>query len=127
MSKTKPPKSVEPQGPQAQALRALGQRYLESTMERFPSIGSAVGRHEFDGELELPSEKLIRAQQKLVQKTLEEVEAIPEQDVQGDDWLDRRALLAELRSEAWSHERETFRRNPESWVSSALLSWRPKS
>jgi uncharacterized protein (DUF885 family) len=119
MSKTKP-KSVEPQGPQAQALRALGQRYLESTMERFPSIGSAVGRHEFDGELELPSEKLMRAQQKLVQKTLEEVEAIPEQDVQGDDWLDRRALLAELRSEAWSHERETFRRNPESWVSSAL-------
>lgn len=120
MSKTKPPKSVEPQGPQAQALRALGQRYLEGTMERFPSIGSAVGRHEFDGELEFPSEKLIRAQQKLVQKTLEEVEAIPEQDVQGDDWLDRRALLAELRSEAWSHERETFRRNPESWVSGAL-------
>ena len=120
MSKTKPPKSVEPQGPQAQALRALGQRYLESTMERFPSIGSAVGRHEFDGELELPSEKLIRAQQKLVQKTLEEVEAIPEQDLHGDDWLDRRALLAELRTEAWSYERETFRRNPESWVSGAL-------
>ena len=120
MSKTKPPKSVEPQGPQAQALRALGQRYLESTMERFPSIGSAVGRHEFDGELELPSEKLIRAQQKLVQQTLAEVEAIPEQDLQGDDWLDRRALLAELRTEAWSHERETFRRNPESWVSGAL-------
>jgi uncharacterized protein (DUF885 family) len=120
MSKTKPPKSVEPQGPQAQALRALGQRYLESTMERFPSIGSAVGRHEFDGELELPSEKLIRAQQKLVQQTLLEVEAIPEQDLQGDDWLDRRALLAELRTEAWSYERETFRRNPESWVSGAL-------
>jgi uncharacterized protein (DUF885 family) len=28
--------------------------------------------------------------------------------------------LAELRTEAWSYERETFRRNPESWVSGAL-------
>ena len=119
MSKTKPP-PAKPQGPQAQALRALGERYIESTMERFPSVGSAMGRHEFDGDLELPSEKLIRAQQKLVQKTLEEVEGIPEHDLRGDDWLDRRALLAELRTEAWSYERETFRRNPESWVSGAL-------
>jgi uncharacterized protein (DUF885 family) len=120
MSQSKPPKPAKPQGPQAQALRALGERYIESTMERFPTIGSAVGRHEFDGELELPSEKLIRAQQKLVQTTLAEVEAIPEHDLVGDDWLDRRALLAELRTEAWSYERETFRRNPESWVSGAL-------
>ncbi len=79
-----------------------------------------MGRHEFDGELEVPSEKLIRAQQKLVQKTLAEVEGIAEHDLQGDDWLDRRALLAELRTEAWSYERETFRRNPESWISGAL-------
>jgi uncharacterized protein (DUF885 family) len=120
MSKTEPPPAATPQGPQARALRALGERYIESTMERFPSVGSAMGRHEFDRELEVPSEKLIRAQQRLVQQTLEAVEAIPEHDVGGDDWLDRRALLAELRTEAWSYERQTFRRNPESWVASAL-------
>ena len=108
--------------PQAKALRALGERYIETTVERFPSLGSAVGRHELDAELEIPSEKLLRAQQKLVEKTLAEVEAIPEHDLRGDDWLDRRALLAELRTETWSYERETFRRNPESWVSGALNS-----
>src|SRR6185369_15792299 len=59
-------------------------------------------------------------QQKLVEKTRTDVESISEHDLRGDDWLDRRALLAELRTETWSHERETFRRNPESWVASAL-------
>jgi uncharacterized protein (DUF885 family) len=124
-SKAKQPASParsQPQGQQAKKLRALGERYIEETMERFPSVGSAMGRHEFDGALEVPSEKLIRAQQLLLQKTLAEVEAIPENDLQGDDWLDRRALLAELRTETWSYERETFRRNPESWVSGALNS-----
>jgi uncharacterized protein (DUF885 family) len=120
MRDSQPPKPAKPHGPQAQALRALGERYIESTMERFPSIGSALGRHEFDAELELPSEKLLRAQEKLVHTTLAEVEAIAEHDLVGDDWLDRRALLAELRTETWSYERETFRRNPESWASSAL-------
>jgi uncharacterized protein (DUF885 family) len=122
--KTKSPRPsaerADARSPEARALRALGERYIEETMARFPSVGSAMGRHEFDGELELPSEKLMRAQQRLVEKTLAEVEGISEHDVRGDDWLDRRALLAELRTETWSHERQTFRRNPESWVSSAL-------
>lgn len=120
MSKPKADTRLPPQGPAASALRALGERYIEQTMERFPSTGSAMGRHEFDGDLEVPSEKLVRAQHKLVQKTLAEVEAISEHDLRGDDWLDRRALLAELRTENWSYERETFRRNPESWVAGAL-------
>ena len=69
--KTKQPSArPEVRGPEARALRALGERYIEETMARFPSVGSAMGRHEFDGELELPSEKLMRAQQKLVATTL---------------------------------------------------------
>lgn len=122
-SKTRPAAAnawSEPKSPAARELRQLGERYIETTMERFPSVGSTMGRHEYDGELELPSEKLIAAQQKLLRDTLAAVEGIPEHDVQGDDWLDRRALLAELRTELWSYERETYRRNPESWVSSAL-------
>jgi uncharacterized protein (DUF885 family) len=120
VASVRPPKSASPQSSQARALRALGERYIETTMERFPSLGSAVGRHEFDGELEQPSEKLLRAQRKLLESSLAEVEGIPENDLQGDDWLDRRALLAELRSELWSYDRETYRRNPESWVAGAL-------
>jgi uncharacterized protein (DUF885 family) len=122
-SKTRPAAASawsEPKSPAARELRNLGERYIETTMERFPSVGSSMGRHEYDGELELPSEKLIAAQRKLLRDTLAAVEGIPEHDLQGDDWLDRRALLAELRTELWSYERETFRRNPESWVSSAL-------
>lgn len=120
-SKTRPASTwSEPKSEAGRAVRSLGERYIETTMERFPSLGSAMGRHEFDGELELPSEKLIAAQQKLLRETLAAVEAIPENDVEGDDWLDRRALLAELRTESWAYERETHRRNPESWVSSAL-------
>jgi len=115
-----PPGWNEPQSTAAKALRSLGERYIETTMERFPSLGSTMGRHEYDGELEQPSERLMAAQRKLLEQTLAEVEAIPAHDLQGDDWLDRRALLAELRTELWSHERETYRRNPESWVSSAL-------
>jgi uncharacterized protein (DUF885 family) len=120
VASVRPPKSASPQSSQARALRALGERYIETTIERFPSLGSAVGRHEFDGELEQPSEKLLRAQRKLLESSLAEVEGIPENDLQGDDWIDRRALLAELRSELWSYERETYRRNPESWVAGAL-------
>src|SRR4026209_2629902 len=89
-----------PPSPQAQALRALGERYIETTIENFPSLGSAVGRREFDAELEAPSEKLLRSQQKLIERTLAEVEAIPEHDLRGDDWLDRTAPRAGLRHAA---------------------------
>jgi uncharacterized protein (DUF885 family) len=63
---------------------------------------------------------LQRAHEKLIRETLIRVEDLPELDFKGDAWLDRRALLAELRTELWSIERQTFRRNPERWASGAL-------
>ena len=101
-------------------FRDAAERYVEQTFERFPSRGSAVGRHEFDRELEVPSEKVFRAQEKLVRQTLETLLDLPEHDFRGDDWLDRRALLAELRTELWALERNAHRANPEAWASGAI-------
>ncbi len=43
MSKSKSEKRSQPQGPEARALRAVGERYIESTMERFPQRGQQHG------------------------------------------------------------------------------------
>jgi uncharacterized protein (DUF885 family) len=90
--------------------------------ERFPAYGSEVGRHEFDGELEQPSEKLYAAHEKLLRSTLAAIENLPETDFGGNDWIDRRALLAELRTDLWSLERGTHRSNPDRYVSGAMNS-----
>ncbi|MEO7034934.1 MAG: DUF885 domain-containing protein [Polyangiaceae bacterium] len=102
------------------AFSQSAERYVEQTFERFPSYGSSTGRHEFDAKLERPSLALHRAHEKLLRETLTAVEDLPEVDFRGDDWLDRRALLAELRTELWSVEREVFRKNPERWAAGAI-------
>lgn len=101
-------------------FRTLADRYVETTFERLPTYGSAMGRHEFDAELEIPSLKLFAAQEKLIRDTLGAVQDLPEIDFTGDDWLDRRAFMAELRSELWSLERLTHRRNPDRWITGAM-------
>jgi uncharacterized protein (DUF885 family) len=106
--------------PSLEAFAAAAQSYVEQTFERFPSYGSSTGRHEFDAELERPTLTLYRAHEKLLRETLTAIEDLPEVDFTGDAWLDRRALLAELRCEIWSIERGDFRKNPERWASGAL-------
>ncbi len=101
-------------------FRQLSEGYVEKTFERFPTYGSTVGRHEFDAELQVPTPRLYGAHQKLVKKTLEAVLDLPEHDFRGDDWLDRRAFVADLRTELWSLERKAPMRNPESLASGAL-------
>src|SRR4051812_11455814 len=94
--------------------------YVEETFRRFPSYGSSTGRHEFDAELERPTLALYRAHEKLLRTTLTTIEDLPELDFTGNDWLDRRALLAELRTELWAIERNEFRKNPERWAGGAI-------
>src|SRR5450432_2483050 len=102
------------------AFARAAESYVEQTFERFPTYGSSTGRHEFDTDLERPTRALYRAHEKLLRETLTAVEDLPEVDFRGDAWLDRRALLAELRCEVWSIERQNFRKNPEHWASGAL-------
>jgi len=113
-------RSNTPSSASLKAFAVAANRYVEQTFERFPSYGSSTGRHEFDAELERPSLSLFRAHEKLLRETLLAVENLPELDFRADDWLDRRALLAELRTELWSIERRDFRKNPERWASGAL-------
>src|SRR3954465_13658436 len=106
--------------PSLKTFAKSAENYVEQTFARFPSHGSSTGRHEFDGQLERPSLPLFRAHEKLLRETLTAIEDLPEVDFNGDAWLDRRALLAELRTELWSLERGTFRTNPERWAAGAL-------
>src|SRR3954454_4754319 len=98
--------------PSLKVFAKTAENYVEQAFTRFPSYGASTGRHEFDGELERPTLTLHRAHQRLLRETLTTVEDLPEVDFQGDAWLDRRALLSELRTELWSIERSEFRKNP---------------
>ena len=102
------------------SFRAISERYLDETFQRFPTYGSSVGLREFDSELERPNLKLYAAHEKLIRTTLTAVQDLPEYDFGGNDWLDHRAFMSELRSELWSLERTTYRRNPEMWSGGAL-------
>ena len=102
------------------AFGLLSRSYVEQTFARFPSYGSSTGRREFEAKLERPTLALFRAHEKLIRETLAAVELLPELDFQGDAWLDRRALLAELRTESWALERGEFRKNPERWAGGAI-------
>jgi len=112
--------SASPANRSLSAFAKAAESYVEQTFARFPSYGSSTGRHEFDAELERPSLALYRAHEKLLRETLTAIEELPEVDFRGDAWLDRRALLAELRTELWSIERSEFRKNPERWAGGAI-------
>jgi uncharacterized protein (DUF885 family) len=114
------PTTLSKSNPSLKAFARAANQYVERTFERFPSYGSSTGRHEFDAQLERPTLALFRAHEKLLRETLSLVEDLPELDFTGDAWLDRRALLAELRTEIWSIERNDYRKNPERWASGAL-------
>jgi uncharacterized protein (DUF885 family) len=114
------PTTLSKSNPSLKAFARAADEYVERTFERFPSYGSSTGRHEFDAQLERPTLALFRAHEKLLRETLSLVEDLPELDFTGDAWLDRRALLAELRCEIWSIERNDYRKNPERWASGAL-------
>jgi uncharacterized protein (DUF885 family) len=103
-------------------FRTLAERHIEKTFERFPMRGSTEGREEFNAELETPDERLFEAHEKALRKTLEKIEALPEHDFAGNDWLDRRGFLSELRTELWQLEDRRHRNNPDTWANAALES-----
>src|SRR5947207_2892441 len=79
-------------------FHAAAQSYLEGWAELFPHEASDLGLHQFDTLLGGNQPKTHRLHVSLLAKTLHEVEALPEAAFRGDDWLDRRGLLALLRT-----------------------------
>ena len=101
-------------------FRNLSEKYVEETFKRFPTRGSAEGRKEFNAELDKPDLKTHTAHEKLLRKTIAAVENLPEHDFGGDDWLDRRAFLSQLRTELGALDIGVHRCNPDAWASGAL-------
>jgi len=80
-------------------FRALAARYLDETHRLFPHVASERGLHEFDALLGQNDVATHREFLAITETTLRDVEALPDFAFTGDDWLDRRGLLALLRTE----------------------------
>ena len=102
------------------AFRRIADDYLKQTHERFPEDASALGLKEFDAGLSDNSTETHLAQDDLVARTLSAVEALPEADFTGDDYLDRRGFLAMLRtSRFFETDLERWRNNPQRSINGA--------
>jgi uncharacterized protein (DUF885 family) len=107
--------------PAIRQFRALVGRYLDETHALFPQLASERGLHQFDALLGENDAATHRKFSALVQITLREVETLPDHAFAGDDWLDRRALLALLRTELFFNT--TFphwRINPQAHCGTAI-------
>ena len=89
--------------PSVRRFRALADRYLDETHRLFPHVASERGLHEFDALLGGNDAATHGRFLALVETTLRDVEALPDFAFTGDDWLDRRGLLALLRTDRFFH------------------------
>jgi len=102
-------------------FRDIAQRYLDETHERFPQSASRLGLDEFNARLGRNDIQSHRDQTALTERTLGEVERLPEAAFSGDDWLDRRAFLSMLRTELLSdRDLLRWRNNPQGHCDAAV-------
>ncbi len=102
-------------------FRALAARYLDETHRLFPQTASERGLREFDALLGENDAATHETYLTLVETTLAEAEALPDFAFTGDDWLDRRGLLALLRTERFFHRTAPhWRTNPQVHCSAAI-------
>jgi Uncharacterized protein conserved in bacteria len=95
-------------------FRRLADAYLAETHERFPEHASRLGLEKFNARLGVNDTGAHRAQIRLAETTLAEVESQPEAAFRGDDWLDRRLFLALLRTELLNdRDLQRWRTNPQ--------------
>ncbi|MGC1479908.1 MAG: DUF885 domain-containing protein [Chthoniobacterales bacterium] len=97
--------------------------YLAETHERFPESASPLGLAKFNSRLGRNAVGDYRDQNTLVSRVTSEIEALPEAVFRGDDYLDRRGLLADLRTSAvLDGDFERWRKNPQISVDQAIES-----
>ena len=95
-------------------FRAVAKDWLESSCELFPEQASKLGFHKYDALLSSNTPELHLAHVALLESTLLRVEALPDAAFHGDDWLDRRGLLARLRVDLLFHrDLARWRTNPQ--------------
>ncbi len=105
----------------AAAFRKLAQAWLDESHARYPEDASALGLSKYDAGLSANSASLHRAQIAANAKTLAAIEALPEAEFRGDDYLDRRGILAMLRtSRFFEEEHARWRTNPQRHIDGAI-------
>ena len=103
------------------AFHRLAASFLSESHARFPEDGSALGLAQYDALLSANTAADYLAQNKLVADTLSAIEALPEAEFHGDDYLDRRGFLAMLRTSRFFEEQhERWRSNPQRHVDGGI-------
>ncbi|MEO6848870.1 MAG: DUF885 domain-containing protein [Chthoniobacterales bacterium] len=93
---------------------ALSKRYLAQTYERYPQWASRLGIARFHHRLGNNAKATHEAQLRLIENTLDAVENLREDIFYGNDWINRRAFLAWLRTEVVREKKLHIReRNPQ--------------
>ncbi|MFM8763314.1 MAG: DUF885 domain-containing protein [Spartobacteria bacterium] len=116
------PKHTDPAEAKIRATFAsLAKVWLDESCELFPEQASKLGFRQYDSLLGRNTPEIHRKNIALLERTLDGVEALPEAAFHGDDWLDRRGLLARLRMDLLS-ERDLlrWRTNPQTHSNSAI-------
>lgn len=100
---------------------SLAKVWLDESCELFPEQASKLGFRQYDSLLGRNTPEIHRKHIALLERTLAGVEGLPEAAFHGDDWLDRRGLLARLRMDLLS-ERDLlrWRTNPQTHSNSAI-------
>ena len=103
------------------ALHGIGEDWLEKTCDLFPEQASRWGFKEFEPLLGENTPGVHREHETIVEDALRQTEDLPESAFSGDDWLDRRGLLAMLRTEIlFSRDLKRWRTNPQQHASTAV-------
>lgn len=92
---TPPPRSRAPQ------LHAEAEKFFRAAWEIFPQDAAELGLRAYRGRLGPNDPAAHRRHIRLLGQTLSRVEALPPGE--GDDWTDRRAFLAHLRTSLFFH------------------------
>ncbi|HVQ21107.1 MAG TPA: DUF885 domain-containing protein [Terrimicrobiaceae bacterium] len=108
-------------GANVREFRAIVDRFLAETHERFPESASRLGLDAFNSRLGRNDVPTHGDQIGLLEKTLATTEMLPEAAFLGDDWLDRRTFLAMLRTQLLElRDLRTWRSNPQIHFDAAI-------
>jgi hypothetical protein len=103
------------------AFHSIWTAWLEMTCELFPEQGSKLGLRKYDARLGENTPGIHLTHIKLLEKTLRQIEDLPESAFQGDLWLDRRGLISRLRTDLlFQRDLRRWRTNPQDHSNAAI-------
>ncbi len=104
-------------------FRSVVDRYLDETHTLFPQAASERGLRQFDDQLGENDAAMRQKHAALLEATLQATEELADHGFSGDDWLDRRTLLAMVRTERFFNTTFPYWRiNPQVHCNAAIES-----